>query len=103
MNTNAADRAFPWNHIVGFVLSIALTLLALWMVQAHVIGFTALVSLILVLAALQIVVQLFLFMHIRDSPGPRYHIVALALGLLFTFAIVAGSIWIMTFGGNQAY
>ncbi|KYP79491.1 cytochrome o ubiquinol oxidase subunit IV [Ferroacidibacillus organovorans] len=102
MNTNA-NRAFPWKHVTGFVLSIALTLLALWMVQAHVMGFTALISVTLLFAALQILVQLFLFMHITDSPGPRYHVIALALGLLFTFTIVAGSIWIMTFGGNQAY
>lgn len=94
---------FPWHHVIGFVLSIALTLLALWMVVRHIAGPGVLLALILVLAALQIGVQLFFFMHVTESPGPKYHVLALSLGIVFTFAVVAGSVWIMTFGGTLAY
>lgn len=94
---------FPWHHVIGFILSIVLTLLALWMVQAHIARASGLLALILVLAALQIGVQLFFFMHVTESPGPKYHVMALSLGIIFTFAVVAGSVWIMTFGGTLAY
>ncbi|WDL96284.1 cytochrome o ubiquinol oxidase subunit IV [Alicyclobacillus sp. ALC3] len=94
---------FPWHHVIGFALSIILTLLALWMVQTHIARASGLLALILVVAALQIGIQLFFFMHVTESPGPKYHVIALSLGIIFTFAVVAGSVWIMTFGGTLAY
>jgi cytochrome aa3 quinol oxidase subunit IV len=97
------ERGFPWRHVMGLVGSIVLTFLALWAVQVHALSHAMLLAVILVLAVLQIVVQLFFFMHFTESAGPRYHVSALALGFIFTFCIVAGSIWIMTFGGTQTY
>lgn len=100
-NTN--EHRFPWHHILGFVASIVLTFIALWLVVQHVFPPTVLLTLILVLAVAQIGVQLFFFMHITESPGPKYHILALSLGLIFVVAIVAGSIWVMSFGNYEAY
>ena len=93
----------PWMHIIGFVLSIVLTLIALRLVLANAFHPAMMVTVILSLAVLQILVQLFFFMHITESHGPKYHVLSLLLGAVFTIAIVAGSIWIMTFGGYQAY
>ena len=97
------QTGFPWLHIVGFVISVALTLGALWLVRVHALPGEPLFLLILFLAVLQIGVQLFFFMHITESPGPRYHIFALLIGLLFTVTVIAGSIWIMTFDGSNPY
>jgi cytochrome aa3 quinol oxidase subunit IV len=96
-----AEQGFPWRHVIGLIVSLALTFLALWLVQVHALSHAMLLALILVLAVFQIAVQLFFFMHFTESAGPRYHVSALALGFVFTFCIVAGSIWIMTFGGTQ--
>ena len=96
-------RHAPWPHIVGFTASIALTFAALGLVLARAMRPPALEAAVLFLAVLQIGVQLFFFMHVTESRGPRFHAYALVLGLIFTIAIVAGSIWIMTFGGYQAY
>ncbi|GMA51471.1 cytochrome o ubiquinol oxidase subunit IV [Alicyclobacillus contaminans] len=96
-------RGFPWSHVVGLVVSLVLTFAALWLVQAHAMPHGLLLAVILVLAVLQIVVQLFFFMHFLESYGPRYHVTSLALAFVFTVCIIAGSLWIMTFGGEQTY
>jgi cytochrome o ubiquinol oxidase subunit IV len=99
----APTHGFPWTHVIGFVASIVLTLLALGMVTSHALPDSGLFAAILVLAILQIIVQLFFFMHFTEFPGTPYHTVALALGLIFTFTVIVGSIWVMTFGGTEAY
>ena len=88
---------FPWSHVIGYILSLILTILALVMVVNHFARAGALLFVIVVLAIIQIFVQLFFFMHITEKHGPAYHVITLSIGLFFTFAIVAGSLWIMTF------
>lgn len=99
----APTHGFPWSHVVGFIASIVLTLLALIMVEQEWLPHSGLFASILLLAILQIVIQLFFFMHFLEFPGPRYHVIALGMGLVFTFAVIVLSIWVMTFGGTQAY
>jgi cytochrome aa3 quinol oxidase subunit IV len=88
---------FPWSHVLGFLLSIALTLLAFVAVRQHVLSSGPLLFAILILAVLQILVQLLFFMHVTESHGPRYHILAFSLAMFFVFVFVGASIWIMTF------
>lgn len=88
--------------LVGFILSIVLTLIALWAVMNKVMSNAGLVSLIMVLAVVQIGIQLFFFMHVTESKGKPWHVWLLGLGFVMTAAVAAGSIWIMTFGA-EAY
>jgi cytochrome aa3 quinol oxidase subunit IV len=88
---------FPWEHVIGYVGSILLTVVALWFTLNAPFSHGGIVTILLVLAVLQILIQLIFFMHITEKRGPAYHSIAIALGFLFTFAVVAGSIWIMTF------
>lgn len=97
------EHGFPWKHLVGLILSIGLTLAALGLVLAHGLSRAELMAVVMLLAVVQIAVQLIFFMHFTESVGPKYHITGLALGLFFAFCVVAGSIWIMTFGGYEAY
>ncbi|MCF8566758.1 cytochrome C oxidase subunit IV family protein [Alicyclobacillus tolerans] len=97
------EHGFPWSHIVGYILSIVLTLIALWMVLGKTLTPRPLMTTIMILAGFQVLVQLVFFMHFWEALGPRYHMLALTLGGVFAVAIIAGSIWIMTFGGYQAY
>lgn len=85
---------------VGFALSIVLTLIALWAVMNRVLSYSGLVSLIMVLAIVQIGIQLFFFMHVTESKGKPWHVWMLGLGFLMTAAVAAGSMWIMTFGAE---
>jgi len=95
---NHQHAGFPWTHVIGYVLSIVLTVIGFWVVLAHNMGAGATITTIMVLAVLQIFVQLWFFMHIRESHGPAYHVATLSVGFLFVFVIIAGSIWIMSFG-----
>ena len=88
--------------IVGFVLSILLTLAALWVAYHSHLNSAGVVTVILCLAVVQIAVQLFLFMHVLESDDVPWHVLLLGLGLILVVAIVAGSIWIMTFH-TEAY
>jgi cytochrome aa3 quinol oxidase subunit IV len=94
------EEKFPWKHIIGYVLSLVMTALALWLALGHHMSGKPLVITILILAVLQIVVQLFLFMHLTESDGTRAHFWTIVLGFFFTFVVVAASMWIMTFGSQ---
>lgn len=87
-------------YIIGFIFSIVLTIIPLVLVLEHLLAKSALVVSILLAAVLQFVIQLFFFMHIRDGEGPRYNVMALILGLVFVFTIVAGAMWIMSFNSQ---
>ncbi|GMA51166.1 hypothetical protein GCM10025857_25230 [Alicyclobacillus contaminans] len=96
------EEAFPWKHIIGYVLSLVLTGAALWCALGYHLRGSALIVTILAMAVLQIVVQLFLFMHLTESDGTRAHVWTICLGFFFTFVVVAGTIWIMSFGSQVA-
>ncbi|WP_273369014.1 cytochrome o ubiquinol oxidase subunit IV [Alicyclobacillus herbarius] len=93
----------PWMHVIGFVISIILTLAALWLVLSHAMRPEPLFATIMILAVLQILVQLFFFMHILDRRGPAWHVWMLMLAFVFAFVVIAGSIWIMTFGTGVTF
>lgn len=92
-----AGKPFPWSHILGYLLSLGLTVLAFEAVFRHVFKFGPLLLVILVLAILQILVQLLFFMHVLERHGPRYHIIMFAVAMFFVFVFVGSSMWIMTF------
>ncbi|MDP4163394.1 MAG: cytochrome o ubiquinol oxidase subunit IV [Bacillota bacterium] len=98
--SNHHDTGSIKAYIIGFILSIVLTIIPLVLVLEHLLSKSALVVSILVAAVLQFVIQLFFFMHIRDGEGPRYNVMALILGLVFVVTIVAGAMWIMSFNSQ---
>jgi cytochrome aa3-600 menaquinol oxidase subunit 4 len=88
------DHGFPWNHLIGFTLSIVLTVIALIIVlNLHLAPVTTMV-IIVILAILQVFVQLFMFMHLTEQEK-AFQITAIAFGFFVAIAVVAGSIWIV--------
>ncbi|WNR42180.1 cytochrome o ubiquinol oxidase subunit IV [Paenibacillus roseipurpureus] len=85
------------SYIIGFALSILLTIVPLVAVMNHMLGKTGTIVIILVTAVLQFVVQLFFFMHLKEGENARWNMMALIFGLIILLTIVAGSIWIMTY------
>lgn len=85
------------SYLIGYLISIVLTIIPLVVVLNDMFDKTVNMVIILVMALLQFVVQLFFFMHIREGePGkPKWNVMGLILGLLFVLTIVVGSIWIM--------
>ncbi|WP_426449691.1 cytochrome o ubiquinol oxidase subunit IV [Paenibacillus sp. S-38] len=85
------------SYVIGFLLSIVLTIIPVAAVMNHMLEGKALLVLILAMAILQFVVQLVFFMHLKEGENARWNIMALILGLIILLTIVAGSIWIMTY------
>ncbi|MEC0232489.1 cytochrome o ubiquinol oxidase subunit IV [Paenibacillus alba] len=85
------------SYIMGFALSIILTIIPLVVVMNHMLNRTGTLVLILIMAILQFVVQLLFFMHVKEGENAKWNIMALIFGLVILITIVAGSIWIMTY------
>lgn len=90
-------HGFPWRQVFGYVASLLLTAMAFGLVIKHVLPPTALVAVVLVLALLQAILQLGVFMHLRESRGPAWQILVLGLGFVMAAGLVVASIWIMMF------
>ncbi|KIL41436.1 heme transporter CcmD [Gordoniibacillus kamchatkensis] len=85
------------SYVTGFALSIVLTIIPIVLVLSHALAGKPLIVTIVLLAVLQFLIQLFFFMHVREGEQPRYNVMALILGCVIVFTIVAGSMWIMSF------
>ena len=90
------------SYITGFALSIVLTLVAYFIVQLQVssgysiISHALLIPAILMLAIVQLVVQLFFFLHLNfGADGERWKAAIFISTFAFVLLIVVGSIWIM--------
>lgn len=89
------------SYITGFILSIALTLTAAWLVWMYIasgrtlFGRTLLIEILIALAIAQLFVQLTFFMHLVDESGPRWKLGALVSAVGIILIVVIGSIWIM--------
>ncbi|MBE1445256.1 cytochrome o ubiquinol/quinol oxidase subunit IV [Paenibacillus sp. OAS669] len=85
------------SYTMGFVMSLLLTAIPV----AIVLGgwLTGITKAVVLMAAgtLQLIVQLWFFMHLRDEKKPRYQLISLLLGLVILIVIVAGSMWIMLY------
>jgi cytochrome o ubiquinol oxidase operon protein cyoD len=84
-------------YVIGFILSIVLTIIPIALVLNHALERKPLIAVIVGFAVVQFLVQLFFFMHIREGEKPRFNAMALVLGMVITLTIVAGSMWIMSF------
>lgn len=82
-------------YVIGFVLAIALTLLAYAIVVNHWLSGVVLIGTIMGLAATQLLVQLVFFLHLGRTSKSRWNVAAFYFMLLVLVVIVAGSLWIM--------
>ncbi|GGE29208.1 cytochrome aa3 quinol oxidase subunit IV [Pullulanibacillus camelliae] len=92
--TSHGHEGFPWKHVIGFILSLILTVAALWIVVSLSLSVTLTITFILILAIFQVLVQLLFFMHITEHEG-AYQIIAIFFGIFLAAVFVYGSIWII--------
>ena len=90
-------HGFPWSHVIGFILSIVLTIIALWVALSLHLSATSTMVIIVVLAIFQAFVQLLMFMHLTEQEK-AWQITAISFGFFIAIAVVAGSIWIIEYG-----
>jgi cytochrome o ubiquinol oxidase operon protein cyoD len=82
-------------YVVGFILSILLTLLAYGTVTSHSFTAPVTITLIVFFAIVQLFVQLIFFLHLGAESRPRWRLVTLGFGVLVVAIVVFGSLWIM--------
>ncbi len=90
------------SYIIGFALSLLLTISVYLFVNDHVTtaheafshGF--LIALILCLAVVQLVVQLVFFLHLGQETKPRWNLAVFGFMMVILIVIVGGSLWIMS-------
>lgn len=82
-------------YVIGFVLSIILTLVAYILVVNHVMSGAGLVAVIVGLAIIQLFVQLFFFLHLGEESKPRWNLMSLLFAAMVVIIVVFGSLWIM--------
>lgn len=83
------------SYCIGFIASIALTLLAFYLVTSQVLSGTALMLALAGLAVIQLVVQLVFFLHLSLKPRSRSSFYVFLFMLLTAVIIAFGSVWIM--------
>lgn len=83
------------SYVIGFVLSVALTLLAYGLVVNHVPTGGWLIAAIVMLAVVQLLVQLVFFLHLGHERLPRWNLLMLGFAVLIIVIVAGGSLWIM--------
>lgn len=84
------------HYIIGFAASVALTLTAFCLVMYAVLPLWSMMLLLIVLAGIQLFVQLYYFLHLFDETKPRWRIMTFLFAALVVSIVVFGSLWIMT-------
>ena len=87
------------SYITGFIFSLILTFAAFGAVWSHqgqgTFSLPLLIAVLLVLAAAQLLVQLYYFLHLGSESKPRWNLTSLLFAALVLVIIVGGSLWIM--------
>lgn len=101
MASNTADNQAEAAHgsyasyVIGFVLSLALSLVAYFLVAKQMLSSQSVVIWIIGLAVAQLLVQLTFFLHLGRESKPRWNLIVLLFALLVLLILVLGSLWIM--------
>lgn len=83
------------SYVVGFVLSVILTLVPYFLVVNHVLDGTRLLVTILGIAVLQMIVQIVFFLHLGRGPKPFYNVVFFFATAGLIVIVIGASLLIM--------
>jgi len=95
MENQPTYRSSVMTYVLGFALSLVLTVLAYAIIVNNLLLGPIAIAAILVLAITQFYVQVTLFLHVGQENKPRWNLSAFLFMLLVVFIVVGGSIWIM--------
>lgn len=87
-------KLFPKSHVIGFISSIVLTLLAMTVLVLDV-SFASKMVILFVTALLQASLQLFLFMHINESEDKKELYINIAYAAFVGIVTIVGSLLVM--------
>ncbi len=83
-------------YMIGFGLSVALTVAPFWLVMGHVLGTPVQTAVaVMLFAAIQIVVHMVYFLHMNTKSEGGWTMMALLFTLVFVAVTLIGSLWVM--------
>lgn len=83
------------SYVIGFILSILLTIIPYMIVVDHMLVGTALVASIVILGIFQLLVQLVFFLHLSTKSEQSWNLLTFIFTLVIVLILVVGSLWIM--------
>ncbi|MCT8234073.1 cytochrome o ubiquinol oxidase subunit IV [Proteus mirabilis] len=83
------------SYLIGFILSVILTVIPFWMVMEGTATTSTILWTVVGMAVVQIVVHLVCFLHMNTSSEERWNVIAFLFTLLIIGIVVIGSLWIM--------
>ncbi|EKH2207062.1 cytochrome aa3 quinol oxidase subunit IV [Staphylococcus pseudintermedius] len=89
-------------HTIGFIASIILTLLAVFVTLYTSLSFQAKVTIIFGFAFIQAFLQLLMFMHLTEGKDGRVQLTKVIFAIIITLITVIGTYWVMQ-GGHGSH
>jgi cytochrome o ubiquinol oxidase subunit IV len=83
------------SYVIGFVLSIAFTLLSFYLVTYQVMPPETLYILVGVLAIVQFSIQTIFFLHLNPRSNASWNLISFLFTVVMTIVLVIGTMWIM--------
>jgi cytochrome o ubiquinol oxidase operon protein cyoD len=84
------------DYVQGFFLSVILTAVSFWLVMGNVTHSKPVISILIVaLAAVQMVVHVVFFLHVRAKSERGWTLLSLIFTLVLVVIALAGSLWVM--------
>ncbi|MFD1204303.1 MULTISPECIES: cytochrome aa3 quinol oxidase subunit IV [Sporosarcina] len=93
-------QLFPVPHVIGFVSSLLLSLIALVVVKFN-LTFAAGMTILGITALFQAGLQLFLFMHVGENEDKRSLLTNIAYALFVGLVTIFGTLFAMLWGYNM--
>lgn len=90
-----APHGTPKVYVTGYILSLILTAIPFALVMTGALPIAALIPVIVVLAAVQIMVHLVAFLHLNRQSGGGWNLTAATYTAVVLIVLVGASIWIM--------
>lgn len=83
------------SHLVGYALSVVLTLVSFGAVMGKLLPPSAALAIIVALCVAQLIVQLVFFLHLGPRKGQRGNSAIFACTVFLIAIVVSGSLWVM--------
>ena len=83
------------SYCIGFVLSIACTLLSFYLVGYGILPAQTLYISVGVLALIQFIVQIIFFLHLNSHSNASWNLISFLFTVLMVTVLIIGTMWIM--------
>lgn len=83
------------SYLIGFLISLVLSLGAFALVVYHSLNDQCLIISVVVLALIQLLVQVICFFRLSAQAEERWNLITFIFTLLIMLIVVSGSLWIM--------